>query len=363
MLFRSIAPRLIISAPPKISFTNAALSPNGKYVVAVGGDSIRERAAGNGVMRVYNAHSGALLFARVVSDYWLITGLAISSDSSEVATSSQGETMVWDLAKGKLLRKLGFSADAIAFSPDNRVLVAGDASTNGSMATLRNAQNGAFIGYVDKGRPGLEPNEENFMHVFPRCSPDGKSLACITFGGKRHARDDFRPTKNTDGRVQIWNIATGKLRHIFPQKNTAALAFSPNGKNLAISSVPGKTRSHPQIRLYDFQIQQLVWIAQVSGETSKKAVALQIVDMTFSPDNKVLACQDEWNRILLYNADSGQIIRTVLPPNFDSNSHSLNGTLITSKSPSLSFSQDGKTVLSGQGDTIYLWNTDDWNIQ
>lgn len=366
---KPVEPYLVFTAPPKMWFSNAALSPDGKYIVAVGGDRSKI-APGNGVLQVYNAHSGVLLFTRVVGDYAGITALAISPDSSKVACS-QDTTKIWRLSNGSLLHDLGHYqskkypyvgsiAGSLAFSLDNRVLVSGSGgSVSGGMARLWNAQTGAFLRFIDKSNGIFKPNRENFSHSFPSFSPDGKWLACIASGGMYGATDNginFRPTRNTNNRVQLWNIVTGQLVRVFPQKNIVTFSFSPDGKTLATSSFqanPIQPIETPEVHLYDLQTGALIWLTQ--NEIDGKGNISRIPDdgIAFAPDGQTLACQDWLGRIRFYNARSGRQLQIVLTTPL-TNDYSAGG------SPTIAFSQDGKTLLSRRNTTIYLWHTADW---
>jgi RNA polymerase sigma factor (sigma-70 family) len=140
----------------------------------------------------------------------------------------QEQTWLWDVANGKVLRKLAGSSCCPAFSPDGK-LIAGGARD----ATLRlwDAATGKELHAwqmvlgppADSQFPMLAGKEQDLMAV---CfSSDGRMLA----------------TGNRINQVRVWEVATGHNRLLLDGQRgwpclVTALAFSPDGKLLVSGS-------------------------------------------------------------------------------------------------------------------------------
>lgn len=147
-----------------------------------------------------------------------------------------------------------------------------------------------------------------------------------------HPRNDaFAISQVSDNStVKLWDVASGKTHDIsLGKEDVTALAFSPNGRLLAIGS------GNRDISLWDLDGNKKV--ASLSGH--KGAVQ----SLAFSPDGKVLA-SGSWDRtIKLWNIATDNEIATLVD-----NSE---GVL------SITLSPDGNFLASGGGDEkIRLWN-------
>lgn len=159
--------------------------------------------------------------------------------------------------------------------------------------------------------------------------------------------------------MQLWDVATGKLLRVFPQKHIVAFAFSPNGKEIATSSYRVGAEDRPQVRLYNLKTGAVLWMRENQFEFVKKSHLLRDDGIAFAPDGKTLACQDQLGRVRFYNTQSGQLLRILELPLI--NGLGMGGPPALYSPPALTFSRDGKTLLSRRENTIYLWNTNDWN--
>ena len=157
-----------------------------------------------------------------------VNSVAISSDGRFIASGSgdvrfaehklkagarglgPGAVRVWDARTGRLLRRLGDSAQqvmAVAFSPDGRQVAAAGAGAGGSgVVRLWNAETGSPIWSVD------DHAEEALAIVF---APEGSSLA----------------TAGADGPIKLRDPRTGSvLRTLERRKDgVTSLAFSGDG--------------------------------------------------------------------------------------------------------------------------------------
>lgn len=124
-----------------------------------------------------------------------------------------------------------------------------------------------------------------FRHSRCACvafAPDGKMLAS---GGR--------------GTVWFWDPATGKRIKQIPH-GAEALAFSPNGKNVAIAGPDGT------VRLWDVEKTKQLFAHRPKPEDGTHSARLR--DIAFSPDGTWFASADDRGIVRLWDAASGEEI-------------------------------------------------------
>ena len=173
--------------------------------------------------------------------------------------------MKWGLPEGAIIRLgkglMGGSDRAIAFSPDGEHLAVASGV-------------GIWIYDVDTARELKLLIEEATLIRSVAYSPDGTVLAAGT----------------GNGRVQLWNLETEQHLSIPPRPgpsgNVDALAFSPNGKTLAVG-IDGK------IELWDVETKRHIATRHAHGDA--------VTSLVFSPDGKMLASGAPDGTTLLWN--------------------------------------------------------------
>lgn len=153
-------------------------------------------------------------------------------------------------------------------------------------------------------------------------SPDGKMLA----------------VGDSNGLVRLLRVADGQQIAIFQKHGwwVVSVAFSPDGEKLVSSSIDGT------IKVWKIGTSQC--IHNLEGHTN------WIWSVTFSPDGKKIAsgCNDK--TIKIWNANTGECLQTIAAHN--------------AWVLSITFSPDGKTLASGSADkTIKLWDVETWNCR
>jgi WD40 repeat protein/serine/threonine protein kinase len=275
----------------------AAFSPDGKTVLAGGGNSARlwDADTGNPIGEPLE-HTGSLRAG------------AFSPDGKTVLTGSitdqGGECRLWDAATGKPLgpplRKEG-PVFQVAFSPDGKLF----AAAGGSAVCLWETAT---------GQPFGAPLQREGWALAVAFGRDGKTVL----------------TGSQDGSARLWDLTTGELlgpalRH---QNRVGALAFSSNGKSVLTGS------EDYTARLWD------VATGRPFGPPLRHPWRVGAV--AFSPDGKVLLTRSEGNG-RLWAAATGQPLGPPLRPP--------NGDVLTA-----AFSPDGETVATGGTDkTARLW--------
>jgi len=175
--------------------------------------------------------------------------LAWSPDSKWIASGcKQGPLTLFDIATGRPTRTFDHDATCLAFSGDGKTLAA---ASHGNLKVW-NVNSGAVLHQIALDSPD---DDANYTMDF---SPDGSLLAVA---GDRTAQIDFSqdppridylpgPTDcltvayHPDGTrlvtagfsdTRLWDVATSRAIHRFPDTPAYAAAFSPDGKTLMMS--------------------------------------------------------------------------------------------------------------------------------
>lgn len=146
-----------------------------------------------------------------------VTGLAFSPDGTQLATSGYAEVLIWSVADGALVRRIGGMPERIsALAWDrkaNMIAVAGGTPSQWGTVALADplGRKPARI-LCDMAETGLAV----------AFSPDGKTLA--SGGGDRT--------------IRLFDVASGKQLHVFKQHAdwVQSVAFSPDGAKLLSAS-------------------------------------------------------------------------------------------------------------------------------
>jgi WD40 repeat protein len=227
---------------------------------------------------------------------------------------------LWDAKTLALKQTLGPDGQSqphgLAFSPDGTLLAVGDPSKKA--IELRNVETGSLERTLDTAQT------RPLSLVF---SPDGKTL--IVFGqivlGNQNGE--------ISGAVQLWDARTWTMKHVLKQGlyvNTVAV--SANGKLLASGG--------DRIQLWNAQTGSL--IHSLEGlESGTRSVAI-------SPDSQTVAAGGRDGKVLLWDAQSGQLKKVLKAPGW--------GLPGGSEIYSVAFSPDGKTLAAASQDqTVRLW--------
>ena len=315
---RPVAEARTLTIPrPGIPFNVAVFSPD-RTRVLVG-------SATTGVARLIETERGQPIGPPMVHRWSKVRAVAFSPDGRRIATSSHPGSgdesegvnttcQVWDVETAKpdtpIFPHRNY-VSALAFSPDGKVLAAGD---YGGEVKLWNVSNGT------NPRPVFRAGSIVHCVAF---SPEGRLLAAGT----------DEPVQ----KVVIWDLETGKIRDqpIRFKMSVNQLAFSPDGRRLAIGS------DDTTARIVDIASNRIV--GQPLGHAD------YVRGIAFSPDGRfLLTVNSGWSETSyarLWDAFKGEAASPAMV-------HSG-----TAESGSLAFSPDGTYFVVGCDDgSVHLYD-------
>lgn len=272
----------------------SAISPDSK-IIAISSYSY-ERACGGGstnsTFALWNAERGN----RIIT---LVRGQAteaFSAPNLNQEPETEGARIVGDVV------------NAVAFTPDSRLVVAGLSNSNIQIWT------------TDKGEAVRTLSGHRYAVRAIAISADGRTLA----------------SASSDQTIRIWNLQTGQLLRTIDQLHPAdgiihTLQISPNGQRVAVAT------ANNTLQLLNTQNGN--WERTFVIRATNLYPPLPIV---FSPDGQIIATADIDNSVKLWNATTGARIIT------------LRGHAETVQH--LAFSPDSQRLASSDSKTARLWN-------
>ena len=296
-------------------------------------------------IRSWNARTGKL--KRTLKGHTgRIRDIAFSPTGNTLASAAWDENTIrlWNPNTGKNTKTIERGVDSLTYFPAGGILVYGanreigflNPNTGQVLQTLPGHTDGVYsVVFSSDGSTAASAswdqtirlwNVETGMHTLTleghfdfrtvALSPNGKTLATTGSGG-----------------VFLWNTLNGQFNKAFNEVRFGrAAAYSPDGNTLAIE----RWDDGPQIRLVNVRTGKVRRILRRDGEGTRL--------IAFSPDGKTLADATWDEKIHLWNAKNGKLLRTIP----SGHTEDINAIV---------FSPDSKTVVSGSWDrTIRLWN-------
>jgi RNA polymerase sigma factor (sigma-70 family) len=302
------------------SVTGFVFTDGGKTLISSGGEGMVRvwEVSTDREVRSFQAHEGSQ-----------VSSVAVSPDGKILATGGGGNghrtLVLWELATGKELHVLAGKehfVQTVAFSPDRKLVASGAEG------------GGLYLWDVNTGKEVRALKGHTHDVTSLAFSPDGETLVS---GGHDH-------------QVRLWEVKTGKELNKWqtnadaadnevglvlrrgvleprPREGILAVAFSPNGKTVAVGNQDGA------LRLLD------VTAGKVSVNISNNGQAVNSV--AFSPDGKVLATGGWDHAVRLRDSATGKELSPL--QGHDSYPHRV------------IVSPEGKQVASIGDNTVRLW--------
>jgi WD40 repeat protein/transcriptional regulator with XRE-family HTH domain/energy-coupling factor transporter ATP-binding protein EcfA2 len=244
-------------------------------------------------------------FADAVTVDWSMQ-LSYSPDGSRILTDyPDGNARIWDATTGTELLQL---------SPRNTNVLHTSYSPDGKLLATANEDNTITVWDGQTGKPRITLVGHNDFIFHTAFSPDGTSLA-----------------SRADGKIIIWDLASGKSLRAIPGPGFSSVAYSPDGKRILSG--------------YGWR-QGVIWDV-ATGESLFYLpgwYADEIWSVAYSADGKYLALGGHTGAIGIWDAKTGKQLLNLKG----------HGARISA----IVFSPDGKWIAAASADgTAHMWDT------
>jgi WD40 repeat protein len=289
-------------------FDPVSFSPDGNVIAVIGE---------NGALKLKNVISGLVLWEHFDSINDNVIGLAFSPDNKVLASVGKNAVNLWNVESGQEFKSfpLKNNSDSVIkliFSPDGK-LIAGISQQNNVLIfsltsdfskTIQTSQDAIVeqLIFSPDGKFIICPNNGSQPAINLWDSATGELVNTLSVGSNitdiaMSSDIDALATAEKNGYVTLWNPSSGVVKRVLKNfEHISSLAFSPDGKSLAISS----GGIEPKVEIWNHASGELIF-----SQPAEEGVV--IMDLFYSPDGTFLAGIGEDNRISLWKVLLGEV--------------------------------------------------------
>ncbi|MFP3040221.1 caspase family protein [Treponema primitia] len=293
---------------------------------------------------------------------------AFSPDESHIISASQDTTLkLWDIATGREIRTFsGHSGGvrSVAYSPDGKLIASGasdkttklwDAVTGREIRTITEDSSISYVAFSPDGKWLVTKSSNNTTKLWDIAN--GQEINAFNGVVEFNPGWDQIAQWDRDGNITIRDITSDREIRIFPgySKGITALAFSTDGKQI-VSSYEDRT-----VKVWNIengQETQSFVIKKKQGEGTGMTPTIRCV--AFAPDGKRIVTGDDDRKMKLWdNSQETQTYEGHWVTIVDANGgETSSDTGHFKRLQSISFSSDGRQILSRSDDRVICWDTD-----